>query len=109
LISSIQTIPALAIAFPRTGSPMELIGFIAAFCTTAAFVPQLVRVLRLKSAHEISLPTFLLYSIGIFFWLVYGIDTGSRPIIASNSISLGISLSILYLKFKHDRNATKEL
>ena len=90
-------------------SPIELTGFVAAFCTTAAFIPQLVRVLRLKSAREISLPTFLLYSIGIFLWLVYGIDIGSRPVIASNSISLGISLNILYLKLKYDRNATREL
>jgi MtN3 and saliva related transmembrane protein len=88
---------------------MKLIGFIAAFCTTAAFVPQLVRVLRLKSARDISLPTFLLVSIGVFLWLVYGIDTGSRPVIASNSITLGLSLSILYLKLKYDRNATREL
>ena len=106
MIPSIQT---LAVVFSRTGSPMEVIGFIAAFCTTAAFVPQLVRVLRLRSAREISLPTFLLFSVGVFLWLVYGIDTGSRPVIASNSITLGLSLSILYLKLKYDRNATGEL
>jgi MtN3 and saliva related transmembrane protein len=86
----------------------EIIGFVAAFCTTAAFVPQLARVLHLKSARDISLPTFLLFSVGVFLWLVYGIDTGSRPVIASNAVTLILSLSILYFKLKYDRNSAKE-
>ncbi len=94
---------------PPNGSLPEAIGFAAAACTTAAFVPQLVRVLRLKSAREISLPTFLLFSVGVFLWLVYGLYTGSRPVIASNAVTLVLSLSILYLKLKYDRHATKEL
>jgi len=88
---------------------VEWIGFVAAFCTTAAFIPQLVRVYRLKSARDISLPTFLLFSVGVFLWLLYGIYTGSRPVIASNTVTLVLSLSILFLKLKYDRDAAKEL
>jgi MtN3 and saliva related transmembrane protein len=88
---------------------VEWTGFTAAFCTTTAFVPQLVRVLKLKSARDISLGTFLLFSLGVFLWLVYGIYAGSKPVIASNSATLILSLSILYCKLKYDRNATKEL
>ena len=88
---------------------VEWTGFTAAFCTTAAFVPQLVRVVKLKSAREISLQTFLLFSVGVSLWLVYGIYTGSKPVMASNGATLVLSLSILYLKLKYDRNAAKEL
>ena len=84
------------------------IGFVAAFCTTVAFVPQLVRVLKLRSAREISLGTFLLFSIGIFLWLLYGIYSGSKPVIASNAATLGLSLSILYLKVRYGRTSAKE-
>lgn len=95
---------------PNLGSVLvERIGFAAAFCTTAAFVPQLVRVLHLKSARDISLPTFLLFSVGVSLWLVYGIYTGSKPVIVSNIITLVLSLSILFLKLKYDRNAIEEL
>jgi MtN3 and saliva related transmembrane protein len=87
---------------------VDNIGFAAAFCTTVAFVPQLVRVLKLRSAREISLGTFLLFSIGVFLWLLYGIYSGSRPVIASNAATLGLSLSILYLKMRYDRDALKE-
>jgi MtN3 and saliva related transmembrane protein len=87
---------------------VDNIGFVAAFCTTFAFVPQLVRVLKLRSARDISLGTFLLFSVGVFLWLLYGIYSGSRPVIASNAVTLGLSLSILYLKLRYDRGCVKE-
>jgi MtN3 and saliva related transmembrane protein len=83
------------------------IGFVAAFCTTIAFVPQLVRVLKLRSARDISLGTFLLFSVGVFLWLLYGIYSGSKPVIASNAATLGLSVSILYLKMRYERAALK--
>jgi MtN3 and saliva related transmembrane protein len=88
---------------------IEDLGFAAAFCTTAAFVPQLVRVLRLRSARDISLPTFLMFSIGVFLWLLYGIYTGSKPVIASNAVTLVLSVSILVFKLRFDRRASEEL
>jgi MtN3 and saliva related transmembrane protein len=88
---------------------VEKLGFAAAFCTTTAFVPQLVRVIRLRSARDISLPTFLMFSIGVFLWLLYGLYTGSKPVIASNGVTLVLSLSILILKLRFDRNAMEEM
>ena len=87
---------------------VDNIGFVAAFCTTAAFVPQLLRVLKLRSAREISLGTFLLFSMGVFLWLLYGLYIGSKPVIASNVVTLGLSVSILVLKIRYDREGVKE-
>lgn len=92
-----------------TASLVEDIGFVAAFLTTAAFVPQLIRVMKLRSAREISLGTFVMFSVGVFMWLMYGIYTGSRPVIASNVVTLVLSVSILILKLKYDLDAKKEL
>jgi MtN3 and saliva related transmembrane protein len=88
------------------GNPaVEGIGFVAAFLTTAAFVPQLVRVIRYRSARDISLPTFLMFSVGVLLWLLYGIYTGSKPIIASNTVTLALSVSILILKLRYGQRA----
>ncbi|MEI9978315.1 MAG: SemiSWEET transporter [Edaphobacter sp.] len=87
---------------------VDSIGFIAAFCTTTAFIPQLVKVLRLRSARDISFGTFLLFSVGVFLWLLYGIYSGSKPVIASNAATLGLSVSILILKLRYDRRLMKE-
>jgi len=92
-----------------SSTPVEELGFAAAFCTTAAFVPQLVRVLRLRSARDISLPTFILFSTGVLLWLLYGLYTGSKPVIASNAVTLVLSVSILVLKLRFDRRAIEEL
>jgi MtN3 and saliva related transmembrane protein len=92
-----------------TASIVEDIGFVAASLTTAAFVPQLIRVMKLRSAREISLGTFVMFSVGVFMWLMYGIYTGSRPVIASNVVTLVLSVSILILKLKYDLDAKKEL
>jgi MtN3 and saliva related transmembrane protein len=95
----------LSMAIARFSRPaVENLGFVAAFCTTAAFVPQLVRVLRLRSARDISLPTFLMFSVGVLLWLIYGVYTGSKPVIASNVVTLVLSVSILILKLRYDRN-----
>ena len=99
----------LGVAANFNSPQVQDVGFVAAFCTTAAFVPQLMRVLRLRSAREISLPTFLLFSVGVFLWLLYGIYTGSRPVIASNGVTLILSVSILVLKLRYDRRAVQEL
>jgi MtN3 and saliva related transmembrane protein len=87
---------------------IDNIGFAAAFCTTVAFVPQLIRVIKLRSARDISLGTFLLFSVGVFLWLLYGIYSGSKPVVASNGATLILSLSILYLKIRYDREPLKE-
>lgn len=90
-----------------SGPLVEAIGFVAAFCTTTAFIPQLVRVLKLRSARDISLGTFLLFSIGVFLWLVYGLYAHSMPVVVSNGATLVLSVSILFLKLKYDRGQLK--
>ncbi|HEY4381319.1 MAG TPA: SemiSWEET transporter [Acidobacteriaceae bacterium] len=92
-----------------SSAPVEILGFLAAFCTTAAFVPQLARVVRRRSARDISLPTFLMFSIGVLLWLIYGLYTHSRPVIASNVVTLVLSVSILVLKLRFDRASTEEV
>jgi len=82
---------------------LTLAGYCAAVCTTLSFVPQLVRVWPLRSARDISLTMFLVFSIGVFLWLVYGISIRSIPVILANAVTLALSLAILILKLRFDR------
>ncbi len=77
-------------------------GSIAAVCTTLSFLPQLLRVWRRKSASDISLTMFLLFSFGVACWLLYGLGIGSAPITAANAITLALALTILALKLRYD-------
>jgi MtN3 and saliva related transmembrane protein len=72
-------------------------------CTTGAFVPQVVRVWRLKRADEISLVTFLAFAVGTSVWLVYGFLIDSIPVIVANGVTLVLALTIVVLKLSYDR------
>lgn len=89
--------------FAPSASLLNAIGSCAALCTTVSFVPQLVRVWRRKCADDISLVMFLLFSFGVFCWLIYGIGIGSPPIIAANVVTLTLALAILFLKLRFSR------
>ena len=41
---------------------------------------------------------FILLSVGITFWIAYGLKIGSVPVIAANSISLVLTLAMLGMK-----------
>ena len=91
-----------AVSFQHPSWFVNLIGSVAAVCTTISFLPQLIRVYRLKSAHEISLIMFLVFSFGVFLWVLYGIFIRSFPMIVANGLTLALSLAILGLKIRYD-------
>lgn len=82
---------------------LTIAGYCAAVLTTVSFVPQLLRVWRLRSARDISLTMFTVFSLGVFLWLVYGISLHSIPMILANGLTLALSLTILILKLRFDR------
>lgn len=80
---------------------INIVGSIAAFCTTIAFFPQVIKVYRTKHTHDLSLPMYIIFSCGVSMWLVYGVLTHSLPIIIANIITLGLSFYILVMKIKY--------
>ncbi len=80
-----------------------ILGLAAGTLTTLAFIPQVVKIWRSKSADDISYGTFILFSSGLLLWLMYGIATEALPIIAANAITLVLALAILALKIRYDR------
>jgi len=66
----------------------EVIGYTAAFLTTFALLPQVLKTIKTKSAHDISMLWIGSLTIGIAFWLLYGILLASFPIILANGLSL---------------------
>lgn len=77
------------------------LGFIAAVCTTASFVPQVVHSWRTRDTRGISLGMYAVFTSGIALWLVYGVVRGDWPIIVANSITLALCLAVVLLKLRH--------
>lgn len=76
----------------------ELIGYLAALLTTIAFIPQAYKVFKTNQTNDLSLSLFIIFSIGVFLWLIYGILLESIPMTLANSITLFLTLYILYKK-----------
>ncbi|MDH5515579.1 MAG: SemiSWEET transporter [Gammaproteobacteria bacterium] len=79
---------------------VNITGSLAGCLTTIAFIPQVVRTWKTRSAQDISLFMFLLFSCGVLLWLIYGILLHALPIILANGITLVLSTSILAMKVR---------
>lgn len=77
------------------------LGLLAATCTTAAFVPQVLRTLTTRDTTGISLLMYSIFTAGIALWLVYGLAVRDLPVILSNSVTLCLSAAMLFLKIRN--------
>lgn len=78
----------------------SLVGFAAGFLTTIAFVPQVLKIWRSKSAQDVSLVTFLAFTAGVALWLVFGILQEELPIVVWNAVTLVLAGAILAMKLR---------
>lgn len=79
---------------------ITLLGYIAAFCTTCSFVPQVLHILKTGDTKSISLAMYSCFVFGVFLWLVYGLAMQDWPIIIANAITLMLASIILLLKIR---------
>ena len=82
----------------------DLLGLAAGTLTTISFVPQVVRIVRKRSAHDISWWMFGIFSVGVALWLWYGIMLGALPVIVANVVTLTLATAILCLKWRYGRD-----
>ena len=82
---------------------IELLGIAAATLTTVAFVPQAWKIWKSRSADGVSLRMYLIFTLGVVLWLVYGATLGSRPMIVANVVTLALAVFILYMRIRYGR------
>ncbi len=78
-----------------------LIGLAAAACTTFAFLPQALLVIRTKQTQGLSLSMYSLFTLGVFLWLLYGLITMDYPVIIANTVTFLFAATILGMKLKY--------
>ena len=82
---------------------LDLLGLVATCFTTSSFVPQVWRTWKTRDVSGISLPTYVIITIGLALWLVYGIGIGSWPVMAANAVGLALILAVIWLKLRYSR------
>lgn len=84
----------------------EILGYFGAACINIAFIPQVWRLYRLKSALEISLPFTILLLAGGGCWLTYGIVLSLPSIIIANIVAILLNVLMLIAKLLYGRQAS---
>lgn len=79
----------------------ELVGYCAAFLTTASFVPQAWLTFRTRDVRGVSLGMYAAFTVGVGLWLLYGLLTDAWPIVAANAVTLALAAVILTMKIRY--------
>jgi MtN3 and saliva related transmembrane protein len=63
-----------------------VLGTMAGFCTTAAFVPQLVKIWR-QGGRDLSYGMLSLYLVGVLLWFWYGLLLHAQAVVLANLVT----------------------
>jgi MtN3 and saliva related transmembrane protein len=91
-------------ARPGRSSGMDILtstlGGLAAFLTTFANVPQVIKCFRTRKAGDLSKKMLIALAIGFALWLAYGVMRGDAIIAAANGVSLCLVAVLLWFKWR---------
>jgi MtN3 and saliva related transmembrane protein len=62
---------------------VTIAGSLAGFCTTFAFVPQVVKIWK-QGGRDLSYGMLTLYLFGVLLWLAYGILLHAQEVVITN-------------------------
>jgi MtN3 and saliva related transmembrane protein len=80
----------------------EFLGYVAACCTTFAFLPQAIKTIRTRDTRSLSLGMYLLFTVGLALWFFYGLYKRDLAIVAANAVTGVFALVILIHKVRND-------
>ncbi len=85
---------------------INIVGLIAASLTTVSFLPQTLKTIKTGDTKGISLLMYLLFTIGVLFWSIFGILIKTYVIVGANLVTLTLAAIILFIKVKNFLNGT---
>lgn len=79
---------------------MDVLGYTAAIFATGAFVPQVWKTWRTRSAEDISFLMLFLHITGMVLWGTYGFMLGAAPIVVANAVAVLLDVVLIVLKLR---------
>jgi len=81
---------------------IEILGAVAGFCTTFAFIPQLIKIQK-QGGRDLSYGMLIFYLAGVLLWLAYGIFLHAPSVILANSATSFLMVLAIFLKAWKER------
>jgi MtN3 and saliva related transmembrane protein len=79
------------------------LGIVAGVLTTLAYLPQVIKTWKTRSASDLSWSMLIVLCTGIILWLVYGFYVHDLPILLANIVTFILASIILGLKLKFQK------
>ncbi len=79
---------------------VDWLGTVAGIFTTIAFLPQVFKVWRSRSARDISLGMYAIFATGVACWVVYGWILWMWPVIIANVATLILVAVVIAMKLR---------
>ncbi len=74
---------------------------VAAFLTTASFIPQAIQVIKTKDTSGISLTMYSMFVLGVLLWAIHGFIIQDTAVILANIITFVLASIVLAYKLKY--------
>ena len=84
---------------------LDTLGLVATSFTTASFAPQAWRIWRTRDVSGISLVTYLILTMGLVLWLIYGLLKGDLPLVVANSVMVVLTTAITLMKIVFSKSS----
>ena len=81
-------------------APAWLVGVVAGLCSTASFVPQIVKIVRERDASGVSIRMYAVTIVGFACWMAYGALSNAWPVVVSNAVCL-VVITVFVLRLRY--------
>jgi len=78
-----------------------VVGIAAGVLTAASMMPQVIKTIKTKNAEHVSVMMLIILIGGVILWVIYGTLKKDVPIICTNSFSLLVNFSMLFLRWRY--------
>ena len=78
-----------------------IIGSVAAIGTTCAWLPQVLKTWKTRSAEDFSWTYLAMFSTGVALWMIYGFLKNDAVIVAANGVTLMLVLTVVFVKARN--------
>jgi MtN3 and saliva related transmembrane protein len=78
---------------------MTALGLFAGTLTTLSFLPQVIRTLKTRHAGDLSAAWLLIFGLGTFTWLVYGVLRSDIAVAAANAVTFVLVVVLIAAKY----------
>lgn len=87
----------------------KILGIVAAILTTSSFIPQALKTIKTKDTSSISLGMYSMFTLGVLFWIFYGLYVNDISLITANVITFVFAFIILGYKVINMRKSKRNL